>query len=205
MNQALQRALDQLAQAGAEGMGQEALEGLAESLQLAQAEADALAQAIRDLQELEDALTAAQGAKAANAQGQAGGEGAQTLEEYKEMLRELAQAQGQGDGQGEGDGQGGPGGGRGQGEGGIMEEAPETDSAFKTEKSQSQLVAGRILMRWNTQELGARGVDRSEYREGLKAVEQGLSEAMLAEEVPAGYQDGIKAYFDDLVRRGADD
>jgi len=195
----LKQALEQLQLADQPGLQSEALQALKESLQLAELDAEQLAQALRDLEGLEQALQNLQMAKALNQQGQLDGEGAgqgQSMADYAKLYEELMRGQGQGQGQGQG-GMGGP----GQGRGGVAPEDDAVATDFQTEKTRSALQAGRMLMQWKSQGMGERGEVAAEYRGSLQRVESGLSEASLHEQIPPGYHEGIKAYFDDLVER----
>ena len=110
--------------------------------------------------------------------------------------------QGQNEGQGEGEkqndkqGNGGTGG-QGQGRGG---KPPEVDqkTAFKTERSKSALHAGKTLMQWKTQEEADKGESKLDYKKAVDAVKQGVSEAILSEQIPPGYHEAIKKYFDQV-------
>ena len=79
-NAALNRALDQLAEAGAEGLSAGALKGLQESLNLTELEVASLAQNIRDLKALEEGLRALQLAKRLNDAGELDGEAGKALQ-----------------------------------------------------------------------------------------------------------------------------
>ena len=212
MSDSARRALEQLAMQNMQGLSQEALQALQNSLDLAQLDAQRLAQNMRDLQQLEQALQAAQMAQQCNNAGQLSGgmcQGASSIAEYARcfgsgMGQCNGQGQGSGMGQGMGSGSGNGGmGGQGQGRGGR---APEDDSiatGWQTERSQSALQAGRILMSWETQELGEEGEVTTQRQAQIEAVRQGLSEAIVHEQVPAGYHESIKNYFDDLAASGS--
>jgi hypothetical protein len=89
-------------------------------------------------------------------------------------------------------------GGQGTGEGNI---APTDDSLVTEhtpEKAPSPLSPGKSLLQWKTQGLAAPGEAREAYLEEVKKVKQGVSEAIVTEEVPPGYHDAIRQYFDDL-------
>jgi len=217
---ALDKAMEQLQQAGDEQTQQAALDALREQMGLSQQELEKMAQSIRDQNQLEDMLRAIQQAKQANSQGeldgqQAAGEGgAKSLEEYQKMFQQMAGGQGQdgegngsgsadtqnGNGQGNGQGQQAQGnggtGGQGQGRGGQPPEAPGLKTTFKSEKVKSALQAGKILMQWKTQELAEPGEAKVDYAEQVKRVKQGVSEAILQEEIPPQYQKAIQDYFD---------
>ncbi len=89
-------------------------------------------------------------------------------------------------------------GGPGIGRGGKAPEKPEEKTDFKTERSRSAYTAGKILLQWKTKEMSDAGSVKGDYRAKLDAVKQGVSEAILQEQVPPGYHDAIKRYFDSL-------
>ncbi len=123
-----------------------------------------------------------------------------------------------GDGEGgEGDGDGGDGDGEGEGDGGggrgerdevdgrAMGETPDAETGFRTEVSRSHLVAGKML--WDEKSKGdsERGERTTEYRDNIARVQEGVDEAIFAEDVPPGYRDGIKQYFDSLTPPAGDE
>ena len=143
-NAALNRALDQFAEAGAEGLSAGALKGLQESLNLTELEVASLAQNIRDLKALEEGLRALQLAKRLNDAGELDGEAGKALQgmdDYAALyskLLERSQVVGMGT----------------QGEGLAASPRPEDRSVksdFKSEQSRSALTAGKILLQWKTQ------------------------------------------------------
>lgn len=84
--------------------------------------------------------------------------------------------------------------------------APEDDSIttdFKTEQSKSAVTAGKILLSVKTKGTSDRGDAKQEYRSAIEKVKQGYSEAILQEQVPPGYHDGIKKYFDNIDKSDA--
>ena len=87
-------------------------------------------------------------------------------------------------------------GGEGQGKGGKPPEDPNAKSAFKSEKSKSALHAGKTLMQWKTQEVAEPGKAKIDYKGAMDKVKQGASEAILQEQIPPGYHEAIKKYFD---------
>ena len=93
---------------------------------------------------------------------------------------------------------GGSGMGPGIGNGAKRPEDESTKSDFKSEKSPSQLTAGKMLLEWKTKEVGETGARSEEFREGMQRVKQGVSEAIQQEQVPPGYHEAIKKYFDAL-------
>lgn len=191
---ALRRALEQLEMSKTEGLRKEGCEGAAESMDLAGMELDDLERAMKDLQTLEKALQTLQMAKRLNGEGKldgAKGEGLEGIQDYAELYEKLL-AQGE---KGEGPGMGkNP----GQGKGGKAEEDDSKKSDFKTEKSSSPLTAGKILLEWKTRELSDPGKAKEAYLESVRDVKQGVSEAILQEQVPPGYHEAIRKYFDNL-------
>jgi hypothetical protein len=205
---ALQRAMKQLEMAKTEGMDKEAVEAAEKSLELTKMELKEIAQSAKDLKALEEALKVCQMAKQLNDAEKLDGEqaeGTQTIEEYAEFYAQLLAdlgmgADGQGDGEGEGDGEGL--GGEGMGEGG---KAPEDDSIttdFKTEQSRSPVTAGKVLLSMKSKGLSDKGDASKEYKAAIQKVKQGYSEAIQQEQVPPGYHDGIKSYFDNIDKSG---
>lgn len=205
MSDALARAMQQLDMAQMDGLSDEAMQSLSDSLNLSEMELQQLAQSLRDAKSLEEALDALQQAQNLNQMQPLDGSQCQScssMAEYAEMYRKMiAQCQG-GSGQGgskpgaggKGSGMGGP----GQGEGGV---APEDDSIatdYKTERERGALQAGKLLMQWKTREVSDAGeVDRN-YADSLQQVKQSAAEAIVHEEVPPGYHDTIKQYFNDI-------
>lgn len=193
---ALERALDQLRMGRMPELSEEALEALQESLELAQMEMDRTQQQLDDQAALEEALRALQLAQQCNNVRPLDGAGAgqcQGMGDYASLYESLMQ-QRAGTGQGAGQGMRGP----GTGEGG---EAPEDDAAesdFRSEKARSALRAGKILMQWQTGESAERGAATRDVAAEVRAVEQGVHEAIAQEQIPPGYHAGIQGYFDAL-------
>lgn len=201
---ALQRAMKQLETAKMEGLDQESIEAAERSLDLTKLELKEIAQSAKDLKALEEALKVVQMAKQLNDQEKLDGEqsdAAQTIEEYAEFYAQLIAQMG-GDAEGDGDGDGEGLGGEGMGQGG---KAPEDDSIatdFKTEQSKSAVTAGKVLLSVKTKGLSDKGDAKKEYKGLIQKVKQGYSEAILQEQIPPGYHDGIKSYFDNLDSTG---
>jgi hypothetical protein len=201
---ALQRAMKQLEMAKMEGMDKEAIEAAEKSLDLTKLELKEIAQSAKDLKTLEEALKAIQMAKQLNDSERLDGEemeGTQTIEEYAEFYAKLLADLGMAEGDGDGEGMGG----EGMGEGGI---APEDDSIttdFKTEQSRSAVTAGKILLSTTTKGLSDKGDASKEYKALIQKVKQGYSEAILQEQVPPGYHEGIKSYFDNIDKSSKND
>ena len=157
-NDALNHALDQLAETGATGLTADALKGLEESLNLTELEVSALAQNIRDLKALEEGLRALQLAKRLNDAGGLDGEAGKGCEGmgdyaalYEKLMSEKSQVVGMGT------------------EGGGLGATPRpeddtTKSGFKSEQSRSALAAGKILLQWKSQGLSERRLDPGELQ-----------------------------------------
>lgn len=197
LSAALKRAMKQLESSKFEGLSEQSLEGLSESLELSKLELEELAQSAKDLKALEEALKVLQMAKQLNDKEKLDGEACEnctSMADYEEMYAEMiAQMGGLGEG-GEGEGMRGPGIGRGG-------KAPEDDSVatnFKTELSKSQVTAGKVLLSLKTKGLSHRGNAAKNYRGLIRSVKQGISEAIETEQIPPGYHEGIKNYFDNI-------
>ncbi len=197
VSDALSRALAQLDAAKLSQLSQEAMQDAMDSLQLSEQELEQLAQSMKDGKSLEEALKNLQMAKQLAGLGKLDGEacqGANNMGDYAALFAQkmaqlgVAAVGGAGLGQGIGDGS----------------RRPEDDSAttgFKSEKSTSALTGGKMLLEWKTKEVGESGTRGAEFREALSRVKQGVSEALQAEQVPPGYHDAIKKYFDTLPEK----
>jgi hypothetical protein len=118
---------------------------------------------------------------------------------YQEMMAQAGQNQGEGQGQG-GDspnaGNKGGMGGRGTGRGGKAPEDDSLTSDFQSEKSQTAMQAGKILLQWKTKELGVGGKANVNYDEQITVVKDAVPDAILQEQVPPGYHEAIQKFFD---------
>ena len=197
---ALERAMQQLELSEQNDLSQEALESAMQSLELSEKEVEELQQAMKDLKELEQALKTIQQAKKVNDGEKLDGEKAgdcKTLEDYEALYAKILAESGEGEGEekeGEGMGQ------RGFGKGG---EAPEDDSVetgFKSEQSKSAVVAGKMLLSMQQKGEAEKGEVIRDYKTLVKTVKQGAMEALNTEQVPPGYHEGIKGYFDSLEK-----
>lgn len=192
---ALAQAAEQLGLSGMEGLSPEALEALKESLNLTELEIANLAQSINDLKKLEEALKALQLAKRLNDLNALDGSecaGCKGIGEYAELYKKLMEGQ-EGD---VGAGMQGP----GVGVGGKAPEDDQAKSDFVSEQSKSAMTAGKILLSWKTQELSDPGKARIDYEAQVKEVKKGVSEAVLREQIPPGYHDAIRDYFDSMEK-----
>jgi len=202
-SQALQQALDQLAQSGNPGLSKEALAAVKDSLDLTKAELSLMAQGTRDREQLKDALQTLQMARKLNELGDLGttdnGEpqDGKSLAEYKKMYAKLMHGHSLSGQPGEGGTGMGPDPNHGQG--GKAKENDSATTLFEPERSRSQLGAGVTLMEWKTSGPAAKGVALEQYQTSLREVQQGVSEALLHEQLPPGYQDAVKKYFDSLA------
>ena len=209
LEETMSRAQKQLDKAAQEGLAQEGGKGARESLDLAKEQIQQMLEDMKNQQNLEDALQAAQQAKRLAQEGKldgSQGEGAASMQEYaqkyQEAMDKLAGNQaGEGEGQGQGQGQGsGPGmGGQGLGKGG---KAPEDDSVatkFTPERSPAMLQAGKTIMEWTQKGQGEKNApSAAAVDSALQSVREGVGEAMVKEQVPGVYRESIQKYFDSL-------
>ena len=213
LNEALARAAEQLGMAKKGGSSKDALDAANESLKLGEDELKQLAEMFKDAQNLEDALKNLAAAKQLNDLGKLDGKdaqdaGASSQQDYQklydEAMRRLAEA-GDGDGQGNGqngqNGRGKAGKNPGIGQGGTVGEDDATKSDFKKERDKAQLGAGKLLMEWKEEGVGDTGSKAGDYTEAVRAVKQGVSEAIRNERVPPGYHGAIQKYFDNLPEK----
>ncbi|MEQ9406414.1 MAG: hypothetical protein RIK87_01765 [Fuerstiella sp.] len=183
-------------------LSEDAMQALKESLELSEKEMEQVAQAAKDMKKLEDALKTLQQAQQLNQQQQLDGskcEGCETLEDYAELY---AQLMGQGAGEGDKDRNEGDGGGVGRGG-----ETPEDDSdpeGYKKEKEKPQIQAGKILLSIKTKEYAEEkdfDPDKMrEYQKSITSLKSGVQSAIDSEEIPPGYVEGIKGYFDKIEK-----
>ena len=198
VDDALNRAMAQLDSAKLNDLSQEATKDAMESLKLSQKELAQLAQSMKDGKTLEEALKNLQMAKKLAGAGKLNGadaKDAQSQEDYEALFQQkmaqIAEQMGQ-------DGQGAPGMGPGIGNGAKRPEDDSTKTSFKSEKSTSALGDGKMLLQWKTNEVGESGNRAEQFRDAVRGVQQGVSEALQAEQVPPGYHEAIKKYFDTL-------
>ncbi|MFO7958394.1 MAG: hypothetical protein R6X33_15005 [Candidatus Brocadiia bacterium] len=213
LDAALGRALDQLAMSEMEGLSAEALKGLEESLELTEEELEALAQSLRDMDELGRALEACRNAQFLNKWEELDGERCsqcESMTEYAELYRKLTAGRCSKCGGklgaggvcvacGAGGGGIGPGtGGYGRGQGGVVPEGPEAETDVESTRTRSAVQAGKILLSIKSRDVPEAGEARVEYEERLREVKEGVSEAVVNEEIPPAYHDAVKSYFDSL-------
>ena len=119
-------------------------------------------------------------------------ESAETLDDYREFYQQLTEQLGQQMSEGDGTGN------RGFGKGGEVPEDDSVKTKFTSEISKSALTAGKVLLSLKTKGQSDSGDARQNYRKSVKAIKQGVSEAIDKEEIPKGYIEGIKKYFNSL-------
>jgi DNA repair exonuclease SbcCD ATPase subunit len=166
----------------------EAMKAAAESMKLAEKELEQVAQSAKDLKELEKGLAVLQQAKKLNAEEGLDGkkcEGCQSMADYEAMFAKLMKDKGNPD---EG----------GFGDGGQRDEKDSANSKFKTEISKSQVTKGKVLLSLKTKGMGEHVDFKEQYKAAVHDIKQGVSEAIQQEEIPPGYHDGIKSYFESL-------
>jgi len=182
-----------------ESMSPEAMEALKESLEISKDELEQLAQSAEGLKKVEEALKTIQQAQSLNQQGQMDGEkleGLETLSDYAEMYAQMM------------DGQGGSGdkdvneGGEGQGAGGETAEDDSDPEGYKDEKTKTRIKAGKVLLSIKTKE-HAEETDFDpdalrKYQASVSSLKDGVQSAIENEEIPPGYVDSIKSYFDKI-------
>lgn len=180
-------------QSGEDQLSEQARQALEESLKLSKKELQELARAAGDLKQLEEALKTLQQAEKLNQQGQMDGEeceGCQSLADYAEKFRKKMGGMGQ----------------NGQAErsepGAMMSEDDSDPEGYKDEKSRAQIQAGKVLMSIKTKEAATqKDFDPEALRKYDNTVQQlkaGVDAAIEAEEIPPGYVDSIRQYFDKL-------
>ncbi len=201
-NEALKRALEQMGMAKNKEAAQEALQAAADSLNLTKEELEQMAENFKDANNLEDALKNLAKAKQLNQDGKLDGAAAadaKTMADYEKLYKELmGDGEGDGQGQGQGQGQGKAGPNPGRGNGGTPGEDPTAVTKTKDEKSKTKMGAGKLLMQWKEEGVGETGAKAQDYQEAVKAVREGVAEAIRNERIPPGYHGAIQKYFDRL-------
>jgi hypothetical protein len=168
---------------------EEAMKAAAESMKLAEKELEQVAQSAKDLKELEKGLATLQKAKQLNKSDQLDGqklEGADSLDDYQAMFDKLMKGRTANPDEG------------GYGDGSQREEKDGAKSKFKTQISKSHITKGKVLLTLKTKGMGEHVDFKEQYKSAVHDVKQGVSEAILQEEIPPGYHDGIKNYFESL-------
>lgn len=180
----------------------DAMEALKESLELSEQEMEQVAQAAKDMKKLEDALETLTKAQQLNDKQQLDGsrcEGCESMQDYADLY---AQMNGEGNGQGDGEKNRNEGDGEGVGRGGVTPEDDSDPEGYKTEKEKPQIQAGKILLSIKTKEY-AEELDfdpdkMREYQKSISSLKSSVQSAIDAEEIPPGYVDSIKGYFDKI-------
>ncbi len=193
---ALDRALEQLEASKQEKLEKDSTEGLKESLELAKQELKQMEMSAQEMKQLEEALKTIQMAKQLNEEGELQTEGDEaftTLEDYKELYEELMAEMAE---------EGAPGGEEGMGGGEPEAEDDSVKTNFKPEQSKSAVKAGKMLLSINTKGVppdNAEAEDvKTQYRNLVRTVKNSAEEAIQQEQIPPGYHDGIKNYFNSL-------
>lgn len=194
---ALDRALAQMETSKKEPLEQEALDALKDTMRLVQQELKQMEMSAKEMKELDDALKAIQMAKKLNDEGKLEtdqDDGFTTLEEYKELYAQLMEGMEQEEGTGTDGG--------GEGQGAPVDEDDSVKTKFKAEQSKSAVKAGEILMSINTKGVAPKDAEKEDpkvkYKNLVRSVKEGAEEAILQEQIPPGYHDGIKNYFNAL-------
>lgn len=149
------------------------------------------------MKDLEAALKALQQAKRLNDAEQLDGDACKACQSMADYEALFAKMMAQLDGLAENEGPSnfkGP----GHGKGGVAPENDGVETGFKTERSPTTIQKGKILLSLKSKGVGEEGDVKQEYRQLLGDIRQGVSEAILQEQIPPGYHDGIKSYFDSL-------
>ncbi|HEX8296955.1 MAG TPA: hypothetical protein VF593_11675 [Chthoniobacteraceae bacterium] len=193
VSQALQRTLEQMDLSKLGDLSKDGMQAAMDSLNLSEQELQQLADAFKEGQQLDEALKNLQMARQlANADKLDGAECApcKSMSDYAALFAAKCA--------GLIPGEGGAGMGPGIGNGALRPENESAVTDFKQEKSRSQLTGGKLLLEWKTSEVGETGARTEEYQNALQQVKSGVSEAIQQEQVPPGYHDTIKRYFDAL-------
>lgn len=191
LNAALQRALEQLDLSRLGALSADAPKGVAESLQLTEQELQQLALAVQNMNQIEDALKTLQLARRLNdlqlLDGQQGAS-CKNLGDYAALYGSLYTSACKG----------GNGLGHGQGEGKRPYGDESQTTAYKPDQTSSPLQPGKILLQWTTRDASTPGKAHEDFQRTLDEVKQQASEAVISEQIPAGYHQTIQHYFDSL-------
>ena len=195
LNAALSRALQQLDMAKLAQLGEKGMDAARDSLNLTEQELQNLAGMLKDARSLEEALKNLQMARQLASQCLLDGEACKNcngMGDYAALYARLLHKDAIGAGMGLNPGLGAGG------------KAPQDDSltsAFKNEKTRTSLSDGKMLLQWNTKEVGETGGRLDDYRDAVRQVKQSVSEAIVSEQVPPGYHATIQKYFDSLPEK----
>lgn len=178
---------------GEDEMSQEAQQALKESLELSKKELQEIARSAKDMKQLEEALKTLQQAEKLNKEGQLDGEQCEncnSISDYAEMYKQMMAGRGT-NGEAERDSPGA-----------IQEEDDSDPEGYKDEKSKSQIQAGKVLLSIKTREAATEKdfdpEDLKRYESTVTEIKAGVQAAIENEQIPPGYVDGIKNYFDNL-------
>jgi hypothetical protein len=84
----------------------------------------------------------------------------------------------------------------------MVDEDNSDPEGYKDERTKTQITAGKLLLSIRTKEAATeRDFDPDElrnYQNSVTELRSGVQAAIEAEEIPPGYVDGIKQYFDTL-------
>jgi hypothetical protein len=205
MNEALQRALEQMDLAQLKELAKDALDAANQSMGLSEKELERMAEMFKDMKNVQDALKNLQAAKQLNEKGGLDGKdakdaGADSQADYEKLYQKLLAERGGGqggEGQGRGqNGQGKSGNNPGVGQGGSVGEDPTAKTGLKEEKAKTQIGAGKLLMEWKEEGVGEIGDRAGEYQAAVRAIKEGVAEAIRNEQIPPGYHSAIQKYFD---------
>jgi len=174
-------------------LSEQAKEALQEALKLSRQELEEVARAAGDMKKLEEALKTLQQAEKLNQNGQMDGEeceGCKSMAEYEAKFRSMMT----------GDGQNGEA--RRDSPGAMMAEDNNDPEGYKDEKSRSQIQAGKVLLSIKTREAATQKdfdpEDLRKYENSVQEIKSGVQAAIESEDIPPGYVEGIKQYFDKL-------
>lgn len=197
---ALERAMQQMELAENKDLQQEALQAAMQSLELSEQELEQLEQSVKDMKNLEEALKTIQQAKKLNDQEKLDGgqcEKCKSLADYEALYAQMLAESGEEIQEKEGEfAEGSP----GFGKGGEAAEDDSVETGFKNEQSKSAVVAGKMLLSMQTKGEAEKGEVVRDYKQLLQSVKQGAMEAMNTEQIPPGYHESIKSYFNTLEK-----
>ena len=174
-------------------MAQEAAEALRESLEVSKTELQELARSAKEMKQLVEALKTLQQAEKLNQDGQLDGEqceGCNSLAAYAEKYKQMMAGMGHG-GEAERDTPG------------AMQDEDDSDpEGYKDERTKTQIQAGKVLLSIKTKEAATEKdfdpEDLKKYESTVSEIKSGVQAAIENEQIPPGYVDGIKSYFDNL-------
>jgi hypothetical protein len=198
VDEALKRALEQMDAAKMQDLAKQAAEAAGDSLQLSKEELERVAEMFKDMKNVEDAMKNLQAAKQLNEKGGLDGKdakdaGAESQGDYEKLYQKLLAERGGGQQIGRGGGQNPQ-----VGAGGTVGEDKTAKTNTKEEKAKTKTTAGALLMQWKDEGVGDIGQRTADYEAAVRAVKEGVAEAIRNEQVPPGYHSAIQKYFDRL-------